>query len=307
MASRASTIHESTLSKTAPKVNGEHVLYHYLQKDLQENDGKVFEMLTARLITSLGIWFALHLYDQLPTILPFVVRDPTCRKKVGGTEQWGAPNALGYFRDDNSLVKALPNSLNIVSPRVQYYDGRRIGNGFVASHVWRQIAESQTGASLASRDPWTNSFVPNLVWLPKQVSKLTDREGSFPQRFLQALSRKIFGQRQVATGLRNHVARIWAMLPEPDIPFGDLPALKELSFFEPTDRFLQTRLGTIQAVVEALKRSAARETLTKKVVSSRYTEGLGSVSTDALVRLGGELSRYVDLVRDVTSSGGEAT
>lgn len=45
----------------------------------------------------------------------------------------------------------------------------RIGNGFVASHVWRKL----TNNGSASQHPLTYSFIPNLVWLPTQVAKLT--------------------------------------------------------------------------------------------------------------------------------------
>ncbi len=41
--------------RTARKVDGEHVLYHYLQKDLRERDVWLFQMLTARLMAELGI------------------------------------------------------------------------------------------------------------------------------------------------------------------------------------------------------------------------------------------------------------
>ena len=53
------------------------------------------------------------------------------------------------------------------------------------------------GSELSSRDLDTYSFVPNLVWLPTQVAKLTDREGSFAQAYLQALSSKIYNRLQV--------------------------------------------------------------------------------------------------------------
>jgi len=43
-----------------------------------------------------------------------------------------------------------------------------MGNEFVASHVWRVVDH----AEVKSRLPLLNSFVPNLVWLLVQVSKL---------------------------------------------------------------------------------------------------------------------------------------
>ena len=163
-------------------VDGNNILYHYLQKDLYESDVWLFQMLSAKLVASLGIWFHPETYQQLPIILPFVVRDPSCRKrKENETEAWGSPNDMGYLRDDNSLVKSLPKSLQIISPKQFLYQEKKIGNGFVASHVWRKINNSVVDADLASRDPLLNTFIPNLVWLPAQVSKLSDREGDFTQ------------------------------------------------------------------------------------------------------------------------------
>jgi hypothetical protein len=172
-------------------VDGNHILYHFLEKDLRERDIWLFQMLAARLFTALGIWFSPKTYAVCPVLLPFVVRDPSCRKrKPGDIEAWGMPNAAGYFRDDNSLIKNLPRTLPIQASGNPLYDGHTLGDGFVAAHVWREISDNI--GKLSSRDPITNSFIPNLVWLPKQVAKLTDREGSFAQTYLQALSVKIY-------------------------------------------------------------------------------------------------------------------
>ena len=108
-------------------------------------------------------------------------------KSKGIPDQWGSPNAQGFFRDDNSLVKELPGSLTVTSSS-QLYKGRRLGNGFVASHLWRELSIG----GLASRHPLTYSFVPNLVWLPSEVAALTDREASFVQSYTQAISIKVY-------------------------------------------------------------------------------------------------------------------
>lgn len=167
-------------------VDGSNILYHFLQKDLYQNDSWFFQMLAAKLVTSLAIWFRPSFYQEFPLLRPYAVRDATCRKRNNPQkiEQWGCPNEKGYFRDDNSLLKNIPSSLKITSPLKDLYNGKTMGNGFVASHIWREVDPSQSSDSYAARDPWTYSFVPNLVWLPEQVSKLTDREGSFSQLYL---------------------------------------------------------------------------------------------------------------------------
>ena len=59
-------------------------------------------------------------------------------------------------------------------------------------------AERERTASLHNRisgkpdDPLAYSFVPNLVWLPSEVAKLTDRQDSFVQRYVQAISTRLY-------------------------------------------------------------------------------------------------------------------
>jgi hypothetical protein len=52
-------------------------------------------------------------------------------------------------------------------------------------------AGRRTYGSDAPRNALTYSFLPNLVWLPSQLAKLSDREGSFVQT-LAAVSRRIY-------------------------------------------------------------------------------------------------------------------
>ena len=97
------------------------------------------------------------------------------------------------------MVKNLVKSLTVRSPLKTIYSGRRTSRGFVASHIWRSMTQGPWKAHLASRDPYTNTFAANLLWLPAQVSKLTDRQGSFVQSFIQAISVKLY---------RNHLNEI---------------------------------------------------------------------------------------------------
>jgi hypothetical protein len=244
----------------------------------------LFQMLTVRLVTSLGIWFDPTVYDCLPVLRPYVVRDPAARghPAKGIPDQWGSPNGRGEFRDDNSLLKQLAKPLDIRSERNDYYRGRRIGGGFVAAHVWRELADG----TLASRHRLTNSFVPNIVWLPAQVAKLTDREGSFAQTFLQALSRKIYAHRPLLADLELTVQNIWQRLPLPvGIPEEGLPEPEELNFLVPTPAFFRARLRDIDSVLTGLKAVEENKPIAGKVVSQRYTQGLGRISSPAVADL----------------------
>ena len=89
---------------------------------------------------------------------------------------------------------------------------RASGEGYVASHVWRVLNRE---GGLAARNPLTYSFVPNLVWLPREVSKLTDREGSFVQGYIQALAIKIYREIPVRDELQPIVEESWGLLPAP--------------------------------------------------------------------------------------------
>jgi hypothetical protein len=285
-----------------PGLNGHHVLYHYLQKDLLRNDIWLFQMLTARLVTSLGVWMHPDLYRRYPLLRPFAVRDPASRgdRKRGIPDQWGSPDKRGLFRDDNSLVKAMPYALSINAPKNPQYNGRRVEKGFVASHVWREMPEH----GLASRHPLTYSFVPNLVWLPAEVSKLTDREGSFAQAYLQALAIRIYRDVPVTPALAGVVEEAWGMLPDPPaIPQEGLPAPEDLAFFMPSERFYRRNLKDLHQILDAISSVQSGTHTGERVISSRYGEGLNSISVSSLRRLLSQLQAYADGVEAGLSPG----
>jgi hypothetical protein len=264
------------LAKSA--VDGHHLLYHFLQKELQRSDYWLFQMVVARLVASLGIWLSPDTYRELPILLPFAVRDSNARgnRRLGVPDQWGSPNSEGYFRDDNSLIKGLPRSLRIDSQSA-LYNGQSMGRGFVASHVWRELKPNSHGAGLASRHPLTYSFVPNLVWLPSQVAKLTDREGSFAQQYLQAISVSLYRHISVDVPLQRFVDDAWDLLPEPLIPELGVPSPERLSFYHHDEGFVDRRRKTISSVLAALDFAARGEPTQGKVVSSRYSKGLNAL------------------------------
>jgi len=287
-----------------PRIDGSNVLYHYLQKDLFRNDIWFFQMLVARLVASLGIWFRPSFYQKSPLLRPYAVRDPTCRKNTNPEkiEQWGCPNEKGYFRDDNSLLKDIPKNLKVISPLKDLYQGKCIGKGFVASHIWREVDPLHSSKPLASRDPWTYSFVPNLVWLPAQVSKLTDREGSFAQFYLQAISVKIYRDVPVSPAIQPFADEAWNRLIINDtIPQHGLPQEKELSFFDDTPSFWAHRLDDIESVSGALQRVLSGEPLQTEVVSRRYGAGLSLLGSDALEPLANTLNKYLIALRGTST------
>lgn len=230
------------------------------------------------------MWLHPGIYSVMPVLLLYVVRDPKCRRSTGGEELWGKPNSSGYFRDDNSLIKGLVGSLVVNSGRAGIFGDSRLGKGFVASHVWTAVKGDTDGIGRASRSPWLNSFVPNLVWLPAQVSKLSDREGSFVQMFVQVLSTRLYRNTEVAPELETIVGRCWSLLPEPEgISDEAIPPMDKLNFFSPSPRFLRDRLEKILRAVELVDLAVKGKTPNTKLISRRYDAGLHLVDKTALL------------------------
>ena len=122
-----------------------------------------------------------------------------------------------------------------------------------------------------------NSFVPNLVWLPAQVAKLTDREGGIVQSTLQSMAWSIYREAPVAPHLEELVERAWGMIHEPK-PVTITDNL--LNWFDVTDAFFRIRSDRLNAVIDALDLLAEGKPLSHKVISTRYTQGLPTVSPE---------------------------
>jgi hypothetical protein len=282
-------------------LDGGAVLYGYLQHELLSSDVWLFQMLTARLIVGLGVWLGPEIYARHPLLRPHAVRDPAARGNAarGMPDEWGAPNGEGLFRDDNSLIKRMPYSLTVRAPRNRRYNGARLERGFVASHVWRTL---EGDGGLASRNRLTYSFVPNLVWLPREISMLTDREGSFVQEYIQAISLKLYRRLPVSDALRPLVEESWSLLPEPrGVPSEGLPDVSELNIFVPTERFFGTRRRDLERVIEALRLLRQGGHLTGKVVASRYGAGLSKLSRRDVGKLERTLDTYRAALPDAAS------
>lgn len=270
-------------------IHGDDLIYRFL-RDLFANDpDRRFGAVARSLIAATAIWFPIDLYSTLPVLTPFVVRDPSARGGRGNPDEWSSPDSQGYLRDDNSMIKGLPRSLDIHAPAQPHLNGRRMGTEFVAAHVWRVTTD---GGPLASRRPLLNSFVPNLVWVPSQIAKLTDLEGQVVQRTLQGMSWLLYHDVDVHPATADIAKEAWALLPPPDLThMGDVTSV-DWNFFIHTDRFLTTRFRRIDLVRAAATEVLQGITPSTKVVSTRYTEGLPTVDHDALRDLRKFLDRF---------------
>jgi len=252
------------------------------------------------LIDSLGIWLPDNYYQGMPVIRPYVIRDPRCRQRMPGTnhDEWSMPDAHGYLRDDNSLIKAVVRAMSVAGWKVRIPDGTAITGGFTASHVWRMGVDYEAGDDLVSRDPDLNSFVPNLVWLPTELSKMTDREGSFAQRYIQALSCAIFRDQTLPPGLRQKVDEIWRQLPFPGGIGVPLPDLGALPRFVACARLIENKIKDVNVVARAVDSVLRGETLPRGrgAVTARYSAGIGGVARESLNALFVRLRGYAEML-----------
>jgi hypothetical protein len=140
------------------------------------------------------------------------------------------------------------------------------------------------------------------VWLPSQVSKLSDREGSFVQTYLQALSWRIYHDIELSPGLKEVVDPIWERLSlRPEAAEVDLPDRSTLNFFQFDEKWIARRVSTLGSVIQALETVLSREQPQRKTVSRRYTEGLSDVPRSSVVRLLAELRIYSEAVQEARS------
>ena len=271
-------------------VHGDDLLYRFFQEALR-SEPELFAAVPQMLVRTLAIWMPLETYKEWPVLLPWVVRDPRCRgnARKGVADEWSAPDERGYLRDDNSLVKSLPRALQVRGPRGSHVHGARMGSEFVASHIWREVCAER----LASRIPLLNSFLPNLVWLPGQIAKLSDREGGVIQQTLQATAWGIYRNAPVTAHLRPVAEEAWSLIPEPEVSVGDVD-LASLNWFVPTPGFYRTRLARLQSVVAALQAIDEGQTLPDRVVTTRYAAGLPTVAPSARADLRSFLGRFID-------------
>lgn len=265
-------------------IDGDNIIYHYLRDELIERDSSEGRVLIRRMIHDLSIWLPIELYRRIPVLLPFVVRDPSCRKSVNKRrEEWGSCDSRGYFRDDNTLVKSIPRRYKIASTN-RFYSGRKLAKGFVACHVWRKLRGK---SELGSRNPMSNTFVPNLVWLPRQISKLTDREGSFAQQYLQALSISIFKPVSLPLNRASVARAIWKMLDSPKNMTIKGTERRGLNFFEVSDEGIQNRVDDLLTRIATIKKRGGR-----KLYCSRYLKTYVKLPERTKISLENKLSKY---------------
>lgn len=267
------------------KVHGDEVLAQVTGGDLR----KLQSLDPGEVLLRVGVWIPLAAYARWPVMLPWAVRDLACRgsKSRGIPDYWSSPDDRGYVLDENSFIKGTVRSLAIDAPAGSVLSGAKMAGGFVAAHIWREVNRPV----LASKIPLLYSFIPNLVWLPGEVAKLTDYEGGPYQRTLQAMSVAIYRDAKVEPHLQSVVDEAWATLPMPDTA---PPALDPhaMNWFVPNESFYRIRRQRTDQVIAALETLGAGRPVLRKVISTRYTAGLPIVDASARSELLNWLKRF---------------
>lgn len=270
------------------RIEGGNAIYHYLQKVLLPRDDDFSHELALRLVLDLSIWLPVELYTAVPVLLPYCVRDSSIRKN-----EWGSANPQGYLRDNNSILKLLVSNYAIRSPRFPSYDKASRGRGFIASHAWRW-ARVDGKRRTATGHPLTYSFLPNLAWLPAQIAKLTDHEGSRAQQVLQAVAWAVY-----APARRAHppqLAAIWDCLPPPEMTLDLDPA--QINTYVVTPRSITIRrnnlLREIETILDSLEAGAPTGPSPR---SFRYLDSLTGVPRADTAGMQDWLCTYRDFLR----------
>ena len=173
-----------------------------------------------KIALTFAIWPSISTHRDSPWLAPFAIRRPRVRNEPNAPgpkrDLWGLPTELGYFSDDNSLIKGLPLKRSL-SPVSNPYGNSKITKGLVCCHIWPGTTNS----------PLLFSFVPNLVWLPKSLAKYSDAHLAGEPHAVHYALRNASVSRYGTDHSNNRVARAWALLEiEPSV---------ELDHYESTE------------------------------------------------------------------------
>jgi hypothetical protein len=189
-----------------------------------------------RLLLATGVWMPLEVYTQWPVLYPWVVRD----NQLANHEKGIAHPISGLQRNDNGPIGRLKNGLPVswatAGSAFHLKPLKRGQQQWWQSHVWEGM----------TTNPLTNSFVPNLVWLPEAVGRLTDPDATGAkstlfQEEIKAIAWSLYRHAPVVEPLRETVERIWRTIPEPQATGLEPDEVDLVNWFKPTASFLAQR------------------------------------------------------------------
>lgn len=189
-------------------------LRKYIHDDLRENDVPLFYQVSLRFILDVAIWIDPEDYKKYPIIEPLAYREQ--RWKALGWKRGQANPDTAQLVDGNSHNKNYMNSAGtkIVSRKVKYYNNKKLvsGSGFVACHIWDEYGKECTKAT---GDHRLFTFIPNIVWLPKEIAYLTDIKGTPVRDLLKQLSVNLYHSVKISNPeLQSIIEENWDKLLE---------------------------------------------------------------------------------------------
>jgi len=265
---------KKTVKKTQQKntksneVDADVVFTKYLKSNFDTTVESLKEDEIVSLIVKFGIWMSVDSYKKTPWIARYAIRTPRQRNdnRFPGEKRdlWGTPSMEGYFTDDNSLIKGTYKKMRVIGKHNPYGESI-ITSGLVCCHVWPGT----------TKDPQLFSFIPNLIWVPKSLSRYTDVLGNKPIHkihfILQNCSISRFKSVQVRTG-KDDASLAWGKLTP-----NNKTMPNQISF---TEFVSEPKLSTLvharhNRLIDFLKASLTKPPYRQVKFSARYHLGFG--------------------------------
>ncbi len=213
-----------------------------------------------------AIWPSIETYLKSPWLAPFAIRRQRVRMESNAPGEkrdlWGLPTDLGYFADDNSLIKSLALKKPL-SSEGSPYGANKVTKGLVCCHIWAGTTSN----------PLLFSFVPNLVWLPKSLAMYSDaHHDTEPHPVHHALKRVSLG-RYVKDHPIARVASAWALLENPE--YVELPEF-ECTEIADGGRIADLAEARVNRMINFLEAILDPNSPLPRRFSKRYHAGVGS-------------------------------
>ncbi len=283
----------------APTVAGSSGMFQSMAWTFRRGDD-THKHLARQLLLRAGVWLPVELYQAWPVLLPWVVRDNSLKKGSSASKQGGELNTAcpttGLRRSDNSPVGTIKNGLSVhwAGGLETTFGTKGLKGGkheWMQSHCWSGLAA--TGHSTAT-DPLTNSFVPNLVWLPHALGRMTDDEELVFAEELRAIAWARYRYIPVAPAFQALVNEAWSRLEPPGseaLQRHDLDRVNEFAL--PASFYLKrrARFAEVWSTTEALVGGRPHEGFAKQ---SKYIATLAAAPRAAHLHLHTHLAPFAE-------------
>lgn len=279
----------------ADEIKSEFILRRYLQNDLRKVDFPFFFQASVRFILDLGVWIDPEAYKKLPIFEPIAYRDKTPQHPIDKRGHANKETAL--LIDDNSYVKNYATGKIVSSDKISYYDGKALKSGFWACHIWDRIGPSM---ELSNKDNTLFTFIPNLVWLPKEFSRLSDIPGSPIKDILKQLSLNLYRDLKMESPLlQSIVDESWDKLLETPhnniIPKNSLPKTEDYNLLRIPEKTIQKKKIRHHDISEALIAHGSGHSIPHHCNPKSHTYGsmIDQTEQTAALNLGTWLKKYL--------------